>query len=251
MTTIPKTPFRDMHPGDGWKIVAHDQVGVETSLHVGLQHLGTAPFMPLPPDVDSGDPEMFTKQIWVFPRHVNSDRLPTEDELARAQCERTRLQWVAEAVCRYYNTGGHWPELVRMLQDLFEGISRPITPEGWKFFDTYHREDGKFVNVWLSDDNSTVVRVVEGESVDEMTYADFLAEQREEDEEGVPQEDITVLPGAEGLSRVSSDELRLEYDPQGTGGDPQGAAPAGEQDLRSDGVTVAGATAAEVYFPED
>lgn len=151
-------PISGMDPRDGFRILAHELVEREISLHVGLFSGG---------EIDRG----FGGEEGSI--QVTSWDHPTPDR--RGDC--TRLRLLLEAVCRFFNTGGTWEQFDRSI-----GVLRDAIPDG-RFLHGYYYADGavntegNYEHVFIDDSPSgLVVRWVEDMFVDPMTHEQFLSE---------------------------------------------------------------------------
>jgi hypothetical protein len=117
--------------------------------------------------------------------------------------ERSRLQFVLEAVCRYLNTGGDWEDLKRVLM-----VMMAVAPGGRHLGGYYYlggelNSEGVFEHLFAKGDGSgAAVRWVENQFVEpvDLSKLDFeLDDEGEEEAEGYegsgPPEGWTQLEG--------------------------------------------------------
>jgi len=158
-------PFKDTGPRDGFHIFPHELGSMEISLHVGLYVEGQLEF----------DSALGAASVEV---------MACQDPAPANYAERNRAWLVAEAICRYMNTGGSWSELADIVSKLQICIPHQVEREGWHLFDTYADVNGTPTHVFLNDETGEVVRWVEGKFVDTgLTLDDLQRELEEEDAE--------------------------------------------------------------------
>jgi hypothetical protein len=177
-------PFDKLEPKDGFRIVEHDQGGLEISLHVGLYVEGDLM------EAFDRDPMNATAEIW-------QQKMPEAGDRGR----RARAKLLAEAICRYFNAGGSWEELEDMQREMRLVVQGGLSVEGWHYFDGYVDTEGNYTHIWT--DGHNVVRWVEGEYVDTgLTLFDLEREADDYEGEVHPQSEA---PGAEGLRAPPGD----------------------------------------------
>jgi len=77
----------------------------------------------------------------------------------------SRLHDVMEAVCQYFNCGGSWDELERVLEQSRTVILGGLQFSGWVFLDSVEDEDGR-VYRWVEDATGRIASWVAGEYID-------------------------------------------------------------------------------------
>lgn len=132
--------------------------------------------------------------------------------------ERSRYRLLAQALCRFLNTGGS-PQQARLLVDDIAGSDLAAGTENDRAFDhldSCFTTDGTFEHLYACADGSPYgIRVVEGEYVEAVDLSHVLRQLRAE---------ADVEPDLEG---VPSEQAEEEAGPAGGGGDPDGLGAAG------------------------
>jgi hypothetical protein len=152
-------PFDELQPTDGYSVFEAGLGDQEAGIYLGMRmHGEIKEFLTL------GDES--SVEVW--------NRLkPKVEDLG----DRRRALLLAEAVCRYFNTGGDWDELNSLLPTMGAVIKGGLVFPGWRFMDSYIDTDGNFTHVFVEEKGNKVVRWVEGQFVDTgLTLEDLQVE---------------------------------------------------------------------------
>lgn len=180
--------FDLLHPSDGYHVKRITN-SLSLSLYVGVNAEGT-----LATIEDAGDVEVWSK---VMPEYSKGD--------FGEQC---RNADVLEALCRYFNTGGQWDDLMELIESSKKIIKGPLVFDGWVYFEGYRDVEGSFTNIWKAEEDDSVVRWVVGSFIDTaLTMEDLLAEEKaEQADEGFVSELEEQLQGTLDFHPRLSDE---------------------------------------------
>ena len=159
------TPFDRLEPRDGFRVIPLTKGEGEISLHVGLYAEGDIV------EALSGIPTEASIQIWERQQPKLRDR---------GACE--RVSFLAQAFCRYFNTGGNWSEVTDLVARLRQAIPGGLTFQDYCYLDGYIDTDGNFTHIFVKPGTDKVVRWVEGSFIDTELTLDDLAREREESE---------------------------------------------------------------------
>jgi hypothetical protein len=183
-----ENPFEQLDPGDGYRAKLVDQGGLSLSLHMLLYYQSQ-----LQPCGESQ--AMF--------RELADVRLPEAEQRGGLH----RLKLLAEAVGRFFTSGGSWPELDALLTAARPFIAGGLQFEGYHYLDGYTDSEGNFTHLW-ADSLGNVVRWVEDEFIDTgLTLADL---RQELEADAAEEEDVCA--GSEAPDRECI-EAATEADP--------------------------------------
>lgn len=183
------TPFDELHPNDGYQVVASElgrmQIYIQAGIKVGGEWLRFEERAP-------------TVEVW------EADT-PTAQDYA----ERARALLLLQAVCQYFNSGGSWPELHLMLDNIRPVITGGITHVGWHLYDTYLDTEGAHTVVWVKNNSDQVVRWVVGSFIDHLTLNDLQNELDQDDDPEADESGIhpfAEVPDSEDTGAEEEDE---------------------------------------------
>lgn len=186
------TPFDELKPGDGYQVVTSElgrmQIYIQAGIKVGGEWLKFEHRAP-------------TYEVW-------------EADTPKAQdyAERARAMLLLEAICRFFNSGGSWPEAEHLLDNIRPVITGGITHVGWHLYDTYLDTEGVHTMIWVKDNSDQVVRWVAGAFIDHLTLNDLQNELEQDDDSEADE------PGIHPFSEVSdSEDLGVEEDDENAG----------------------------------
>jgi hypothetical protein len=179
---------------DGFR-VQRVTLGDEYSLHLGF-YVGGRP-------VDLGGKA--TRQIWCRDN-------PSDKDLG----DMFRVQLFAEALCRFFNTGGDWKMFEWLIGEMRQ-MSQAGTPDilGFHLIDSAFNTDGVAEHMFARDDSQHVIRWVEGRFFDVLSLVQVqnevqerIHEKEQEDADGrvSPITDSGRLLGAGGAGTATQDD---------------------------------------------
>lgn len=144
--------FLDASPRDGWRIVPEDKHSVIALSLAMYSH-----------DVIQASELLFEKK--------------KPDNIDRGAMRRLRL--LLDAVCRYFTTGGDWPEFETVLSELRGSLTGGLLFPGWHYVDGWLGDDGNFVHLFAKDGDDKAAMWVEDSRIVMTKFSKLGAEQME------------------------------------------------------------------------
>lgn len=137
--------FDTFSPFDHWGLTTSELVGMYFGVNLVFREGGQisdARPRSLIWEVDAGSPEI------------------------RVYGEFYRVKLLAEALCRYFNTGGDWEELDQVVANVREVVSGGIVVPGWEYLYGEIDGDAHFRHIWMDRQSGRAVCWVEQEYID-------------------------------------------------------------------------------------